>query len=136
MKIKISLFFLIACIAGSPMALGQEENKNDIPPVANDLVVPGKLGVGTPTPTKELEVNGYIKTNKGLCLGEDCKEKWPALKCADYKDRPAGESGDAYCNSQQKACTAVTITGSGAEYFTGCSDAIAATHKTRCCWVE
>ena len=82
-----------------------------------------------------LKVNGLIKTEKGLCLKGDCKTNWPALKCADYDSRPAGESGDSFCSSIAKTCFAVSI-GSGASYFSECSTPPASPHKTRCCWVE
>jgi len=83
--------------------------------------------------TEDLEVN-KLKV-KDICLNGDCKASWPKLKCAEYDNRPSGESGDNFCSSMEKACFAVFI-GSGASYFSECSTPPASPHKTRCCWIE
>ncbi|MCU0651703.1 MAG: hypothetical protein MUC39_02020 [Candidatus Omnitrophica bacterium] len=87
------------------------------------------------TETDNLKADGVIKTEKGLCLNGECKTNWPKLKCAEYNNLPAGESGDNFCSSMDKTCFAVFI-GSGASYFSECSTPPASPHKTRCCWVE
>jgi hypothetical protein len=83
-----------------------------------------------------IEAAGYIKAKKGICIGDKCKENWPVLKCAEYKDRPKNESGNAYCESIGKTCSSVVLTGSGMSQFSECGDIPNAPHKTRCCWVE
>lgn len=70
-----------------------------------------------------------------ICIGEDCRSKWPALKCANYEGRPAGETGDEFCGSMNKACMAVSI-GGGQSFFDECSVPVNSVHKCRCCWVE
>lgn len=72
---------------------------------------------------------------KSICIGEDCRSQWPVLKCADYGDRPAGETGDEYCGSINKTCMAVSI-GGGQSFFGECSASVNSMHKCRCCWVE
>ncbi len=121
------LFFVI-CILYIGVLPAQEDNntaniKSDKEEVPQDAEI------------NNLKVNGLIKTEKGLCLKGDCKANWPALRCADYDSRPAGESGDSFCSNIGKACFAVSI-GSGASYFSECSTPPASPHKTRCCWVE
>ena len=44
-----------------------------------------------------------------ICIGEDCRSKWPGLKCANYDGRPAGETGDEFCSRMNKTCVAVSI---------------------------
>lgn len=36
----------------------------------------GKVGIAT-TPTEQLDVNGLIKGRSGLCIGDDCRRRWP-----------------------------------------------------------
>ena len=109
----------------------QPEDKN----IHGNLTVSGSMGVGTGYPTQKLEVHGYIKGTEGLCIGDDCRKKWPSLKCAQYDNRPAEETGDSYCQGLNKACFGVFL-GSGASYFNECSTPPGSTHSTRCCWVE
>lgn len=125
MRLKIYLLLaLILTVSSLSLSFSQEEAET------------GKTLVGDVNIGGQLEVKGDIKANKGLCLGDDCKNKWPALKCAAYDERPRGESGDAYCDSLGKTCSSVLITGKGPEYFQECSAAVNGPHKTRCCWIE
>jgi len=43
---------------------------------SGDSYFTGKLGIGTATPSRQLEVNGQIGTDD-LCLGSICKNVWP-----------------------------------------------------------
>jgi hypothetical protein len=70
-----------------------------------------------------------------LCMGTDCRNKWPEFKCANYDDRPAGETGDGFCGQMNQTCVAVSI-GSGQSFFNECSTSVNTVHKCRCCWVE
>ncbi len=72
---------------------------------------------------------------KSICIGEDCRSKWPTLKCANYEGRPAGESGDEFCGKMDKTCAGVAI-GGGQSFFDECSAVPNSVHKCRCCWVE
>jgi len=72
---------------------------------------------------------------KSICIGEDCRSKWPTLKCADYEGRPAGETGDEFCAKMDKTCVAVAI-GGGQSFFDECSAVPNSVHRCRCCWVE
>ena len=38
---------------------------------------PGKVGIGTASPTERLDVDGYVKGRGGLCIGNDCRSSWP-----------------------------------------------------------
>jgi hypothetical protein len=75
-----------------------------------------------------------IKTET-MCLNGDCRNRWPVLKCADYGERPAGETGDEYCAKINKTCLAVSI-GGGQSFFDQCSVPVNSVHKCRCCWVQ
>lgn len=103
--------------------------------VKENLIVSGNIGAGINAPKQRIDAEGYVRGSEGLCIGEACKESWPKLKCADYADRPAGESGDDFCNSQDKACFSVLL-GSGVSFANECSVTPAQKHSTRCCWVE
>ena len=118
-------YLFLAIIFITLTFLVYSEDKTD---TTNNLIVPAKV--------KELEVEGQIKADKGVCMGDNCKNNWPALKCADYDNRPKGESGNSYCDGIGKACASVTLGGQGTLYFSECSAAAAAGHKTRCCWIE
>lgn len=113
-------------------------DKSELPLNQGDLVVSGSVGIGTRVPAQKLEVDGKVKA-KGLCMGDNCRENWPTLKCAVY-NRPPGETGDDYCNSIGKVCFGVMI-GSGTSYFNECATPPSplpsgSLHQTRCCWVE
>jgi hypothetical protein len=110
-------------------------DSSDLPQNDGDLTVSGNVGIGTLNPAQKLDVNGFVKGQKGVCVGEDCKASWPILKCADFADRPQGETGDTFCNSQAKTCMSVLI-GSGASFYNECSTSPYSKHSTRCCWVE
>lgn len=70
-----------------------------------------------------------------ICIGNDCRDKWPVFKCANYQGRPAGETGDEFCASMNKTCMAVSI-GGGQSFFDECSVPANSVHKCRCCWAE
>jgi hypothetical protein len=38
----------------------------------------GNVGIGTPNPTQKLDVAGYVRGSKGLCIGDDCRTSWQA----------------------------------------------------------
>ncbi|MFA5144481.1 MAG: hypothetical protein WC723_00515 [Candidatus Omnitrophota bacterium] len=84
--------------------------------------------------SQEDQSQGKIKA-QNICIGEDCRSKWPSLKCANYDGRPAGETGDVFCGQMDKTCVAVSI-GTGQSFFGECSVPASTTHKCRCCWVE
>lgn len=96
---------------------------------AGQQTVPENVEIGS------LNVTGQIKAGQGLCINGDCKDNWPVLKCADFTDRPAGETGEEFCKKTGKTCLAVFI-GNGSSFFDECSTPPMSTHKTRCCWVE
>jgi len=70
-----------------------------------------------------------------VCIGKDCRDKWPVFKCANYEGRPAGETGDQFCASMNKTCMAVFI-GGGQSFFDQCSIPVNSVHECRCCWAE
>ncbi len=72
---------------------------------------------------------------KSVCIGDDCRSKWPVFKCATYDGRPAGETGDAFCAQMDKTCMDVYI-GGGQNFFGECSVPASTIHKCRCCWTE
>jgi len=72
---------------------------------------------------------------ESVCIGEDCRKKWPVFKCANYGGRPAGEIGDEFCASMNKTCMAVFI-GGGTSVFDECSIPSKTVHRCRCCWAE
>ncbi|MBI5101511.1 MAG: hypothetical protein HZB33_06725 [Nitrospirae bacterium] len=39
----------------------------------------GKVGIGTGTPSQQLDVNGYVKGQSGLCISSDCRTAWPSF---------------------------------------------------------
>ncbi len=82
----------------------------------------------------EQKAQDQIKADS-VCIGEDCRSRWPVLKCAVYSDRPAGETGDEFCNSMNKTCMGVFM-GSGQSFFNECSVPANSVHKCRCCWAE
>lgn len=84
---------------------------------------------------ENLDASGVIKAGQSLCIKGDCRDHWPVLKCADFNGRPAGETGQDFCQKTNKTCAAVAI-GSGASFFNECTTPPISTHKTRCCWVE
>ncbi|MCK9604607.1 MAG: hypothetical protein M0R66_09645 [Candidatus Omnitrophica bacterium] len=75
-----------------------------------------------------------IKADK-VCIGEDCRSKWPSFKCVIYDNRPVGETGDEFCSKINKTCVDVSI-GGGQSFFDECSVPVNAVHKCRCCGVE
>ncbi len=136
-KIRVTLIFLLLGFIVCPV-YSQEQNtsaQSADKSVKGNLTVEGNLGVGTEKPVQKVEVVGYIKSTEGLCIGDNCRNNWPALKCADFDGRPKEETGDMFCASSNKICFGVSI-GSGAGYFNECSTSPGAIHKTRCCWVE
>jgi hypothetical protein len=38
----------------------------------------GNVGIGTKNPVHKLDVAGYIRSSKGLCIGDDCRTSWPS----------------------------------------------------------
>lgn len=83
---------------------------------------------------QKIEDRQQIKADS-VCIGEDCRDKWPVFKCANYEGRPAGETGDQFCSSINKTCMAVSI-GGGQSFFDQCSVPVNSIHKCRCCWAE
>lgn len=44
----------------------------------NGLIVQsGNVGIGTASPSQQLDVAGYVK-GSGLCIGSDCRTSWPS----------------------------------------------------------
>lgn len=38
----------------------------------------GRVGVGIVNPSEKLDVDGYVKGQTGLCIGDECRNEWPA----------------------------------------------------------
>jgi hypothetical protein len=36
------------------------------------------VGIGVPSPTQALDVNGYVKASTGMCIGASCIASWPS----------------------------------------------------------
>jgi hypothetical protein len=140
-KRNIFIFCLIvlALLAIAIAAFCQEGNtsSSQIDKMAvGDVNNDGKIdSTDVPENSGDLAVAGSIKVNKELCIAGDCKSKWPSLKCAEFDNRPKGETGDDFCSSQGKVCMGVMM-GSGNSFFNECSTAPNSVHKTRCCWSE
>lgn len=83
---------------------------------------------------RQTKDEGQIKA-QSICIGGDCRSKWPSLKCANYDGRPAGETGDEFCGQMNQTCVAVSI-GAGQSFFNECSVSADSAHSCRCCWVE
>lgn len=116
----------------------QEEPSETPAPVLSgkdNLIVSGNIGAGIGEPKQRIDAEGYVRASEGLCIGDDCKKSWPKLKCSDYKDRPAEETGDSFCNSKNQLCFSVFM-GTGAGFSNECSVLPQQKHDTRCCWVE
>ncbi|MDE1919781.1 MAG: hypothetical protein KGH56_03800 [Patescibacteria group bacterium] len=44
----------------------------------NGLIVQsGNVGIGTASPSQQLDVAGYVRSATGLCIGSDCRTSWP-----------------------------------------------------------
>jgi hypothetical protein len=110
----------------------EEKQEADNPPVAvnTDANTPAV----TDNSDNNMEEKPVVKT-KYMCIGGDCRSQWPILRCRDYADRPAGETGDEYCGKRNKTCMAVSI-GGGQSFFDQCSVPVNSVHKCRCCWVQ
>lgn len=140
-SVLIVFFMLIAAsvysgdYAGSKVppatpSVKAESGKKSSPAASKDTAdIKDETGAGQKTQTQD-----QIKA-KSICIGEDCRGKWPAFKCANYDKRPARETGDEFCGRMNKTCVAVFI-GNGQTFFDECSVAANSVHKCRCCWVE
>ncbi|MBL7081087.1 MAG: hypothetical protein ISS44_00760 [Candidatus Omnitrophica bacterium] len=91
----------------------------------------GDVGIGTTSPTQKLDVAGFVKGQSGLCIGEDCRSKWPGIiSCWDacVEHGSADESCDDVCAQDKGFCTGTYGQFSCATQSTG--------HETlhcRCC---
>jgi len=85
----------------------------------------GNVGIGTATPSQKLDVAGYVKGQTGLCIGNDCRDKWPG----------AGTGTDQNCASGSVMTgvksdgTIVCGTGGGSCKANG----LACVNNTDCC---
>lgn len=61
----------------------------------NGLIVDkGNVGIGTSNPTQKLDVNGTIKALTSVCIGGDCRTKWPTV---------AARTGECFAGEQTVA---------------------------------
>jgi len=114
-----------------PYAKEKSDKKSDLTASKNTAKTKAETEVNAGQKAQEQE---QIKA-QSICIGEDCRGKWPSFKCANYDGRPAGETGDEFCGKMDKTCVAVSI-GSGQGFFDECSVTANSVHRCRCCWVE
>jgi hypothetical protein len=56
----------------------------------------GNVGIGTTGPTQKLDVAGYVKGQSGLCIGNDCRNTWPAGAGSEKDKDTARAAGLAF----------------------------------------
>jgi len=57
----------------------------------------GNVGIGTTNPTQKLDVAGYVKGQSGLCIGNDCRDRWSTgVMVVSGSTCPAGYSPILY----------------------------------------
>ncbi|MFH1127886.1 MAG: hypothetical protein V1699_00535 [Candidatus Omnitrophota bacterium] len=122
-SIIIVIFVFIPTYAHCQSYMDEKSNMNSEEKAKN------KVNVKQNTQAQE-----QIKA-ESICIGEDCRSKWPDFKCVTYDNRPVGETGDDFCAKMNKACMGVSI-GSGQSFFSECSVSVNSVHKCRCCGVE
>jgi len=115
----------------TPYEKEKPEEKINSTPSQDNSVTQAESQPGT---EQEEQVYKQIKTSS-MCIGKDCRTKWPVLKCANYDGRPAGETGDEFCGQMNQSCMAVSM-GGGQSFFDQCSVPTSSVHRCRCCWVE
>lgn len=64
-----------AAVAGSSSQI-QFNNAGSMGAASTFVYSAGKVGIGTASPTTELDVSGTVKATQ-LCIGSDCKSSWP-----------------------------------------------------------
>ena len=142
--LALVLFFILLPVyvhsqdytADKQQTASYQENEED--GEEGDVIEPAD----TPETESVIKINTAKKTQEpkqikanSICIGEDCRSKWPSFKCANYDRRPAGETGDEFCGKMGQTCVDVSI-GSGQSFFGECSVPANSFHKCRCCWVE
>ncbi len=60
----------------------------------NGLIVQyGNVGINTVSPSQKLDVNGYVKTSSGFCIGSSCITSWAGTVGPQGPAGPAGATG-------------------------------------------
>ena len=141
--VLVTLFMLVPAYAHSE-DYGYKKEPMVTPYVKEKAEEKAALPVSAETGNAQAESAGNAVENvkaqkqikaQSICIGKDCRKSWPVFKCANYGDRPAGETGDEFCGKMKQTCLAVSI-GGGQGFFEECSVAASSVHKCRCCWVE
>jgi len=115
----------------TPYVKDKNDEKSDLTVSENTAKPEAQIEVNTDQEAQEWK---QIKT-QSICIGGDCRSKWPSFQCANYENRPARETGDEFCGQKNQTCVAVSF-GEGQNFFGECSVPVRSMHKCRCCWVE
>jgi len=73
----------------------------------NVFYLGGNVGIGTSYPEKKLDVEGFVRGRRGICIGNDCKTEWPqcfsqckvCVQCRVQNGDGSWKYGEIQCTS-------------------------------------